>query len=283
MITLRAAGAAATIAPGLGGRLASLVVGERELLVTAASPADSSIRWGSYLMAPWPGRLEDGRLSWEGRTIQLRRTHGRHAIHGLVTGVEWDVLDANATGATLLIGLDRDGWPFGGEVRQSYRLDAGGLTVEATIIAEQRMPAALGWHPWFRRGAGPVRLMVQAEGMLARDRMIPTGDVLPLPAAADLREGPELRARRLDDAYTGVRSPAILRWQDLEVRVEFGPESQTLVVYTPAHAVCVEPMTAWPNALALPQAAAARAGARYLEPGETLAASMRIAWARAPT
>ncbi|HEX8025738.1 MAG TPA: hypothetical protein VF484_06015, partial [Candidatus Limnocylindrales bacterium] len=72
--------------PEHGGRLASLVVGGRERLIGPPDPADGSVRWGSFLMAPWPGRLASGRLRWRGRTIQLERTFGRHAIHGLVHG-----------------------------------------------------------------------------------------------------------------------------------------------------------------------------------------------------
>ena len=37
-----------------GARLASFIVGGRELLVTEGP---SSIQWGSYPMAPWAGRV----------------------------------------------------------------------------------------------------------------------------------------------------------------------------------------------------------------------------------
>jgi galactose mutarotase-like enzyme len=69
-----------------------------------------------------------------------------------------------------------------------------------------------------------------------------------------------------------------VRWPDLELRVEFGPECRYLVAYTPEHAVCVEPMTAAPNALGLGGAAGLAAGRRDLDAGETLTATMRLAW-----
>ena len=54
-----------------------------------------------------------------------------------------------------------------------------------------------------------------------------------------------------------------------------------VVVYTPSHAVCVEPETAWPNALgATPRVVPgpASAGARVLEAGESLCATFAITW-----
>ncbi len=48
-----------------GGRLGSVVVGGRELLV-AGDPRDP-ISWGSYPMAPWAGRVNLGRFAFDGQ------------------------------------------------------------------------------------------------------------------------------------------------------------------------------------------------------------------------
>ena len=78
-----------------------------QLLVGPPSDDDRSIYWGCFLMAPWPGRLAGGRFDWRGRTIQLRRTHGRHAIHGLTWDRPWSLDDAAADVAELSIELPR--------------------------------------------------------------------------------------------------------------------------------------------------------------------------------
>lgn len=278
MLTLLAGDASVEISPDLGGRLASLRVRGRELLVGPAGPGDRSLTWGFYLMAPWPGRLAGGRLEWRGRTIQLPRTHGRNAIHGLVWGLRWTVDEASAAHATLSCALPSPEWPMGGVVRQSFALRAGGLTMDASIEAGDAMPAALGWHPWFARGGDPVRLRVHADEVEETRRMIPTGRRLPATGALDLRGGPVLGRRRLDHAYVGAHSPATLDWPDLRLTLAFEPSPASLVVYTPPHAVCVEPQTAQPNALALSPAAARAAGVRFLEPGETLAARLELSW-----
>jgi galactose mutarotase-like enzyme len=281
VIELHAGAARASIDPERGGRLASLRVGAQELLVGPSDRDDRSIRWGCFLMAPWPGRLADGRLRFRGATYQLRRTHGRHAIHGLVWSVPWTVLGTAASSATLQVDVGGDGWPFGGEVRQTFRLAAGSLAMEATIVAGDRpMPAALGWHPWFRRDAvgGDPSLRIDAASMLQRRAMVPTGAVRPVHGRTDLRAGPRLGRRRLDDAYVAVRSPATLSGVERALRIEFGAECESVVVYTPWHAVCIEPQTAWPNALGLDDDAARLAGRHDLERGESLAAAMTITW-----
>ncbi len=284
MIELRAGRVTALVDPERGGRLASLRVEERELLVGPPAGDDRSVRWGCFLMAPWAGRLARGRLQFRGESWRLRQTHGRHAIHGLVWAAPWTVERAEPSAAHLRIDLDRDGWPFGGEVRQTLRLSPDRLALEASVVAgDVPMPAALGWHPWFRRDAlgGEPSLLLDADGLLERRSMLPTGAVLPVAGRTDLRGGPPLGRRRLDDAYVGARSPAVLRGSALELRVAFGGECDTVVVYTPRNAVCIEPQTARPNALGLDDEAARGAGGRDLGPGETFTARISIAWASA--
>jgi aldose 1-epimerase len=278
LIELRAADATVVVDPDHGGRLASLRIRGRDLLVGPPEPRDSSISWGSFLMAPWPGRLADGRLRWRGRTMQLPRTHGRHAIHGLVHGVPWAVGRQTASEAQLSVELAPLGWPFGGRVRQRLRLEPGLLTLEAAVEADRPMPAALGWHPWFRRGDADPRLRVDADAVLETDAMIPTGRIVPVHGRIDLRSGPALGRRRLDHAYVGARSPAVIAWPDLELTVEF-PSVETVVVYTPRGSFCVEPQTAWPNALGLASPPErSLAGARHLAAGERLETTLRMRW-----
>jgi aldose 1-epimerase len=281
VLKLDAGDVSTSIDDARGGRLASLRIGGRELLVGPSGPDDSSITWGCYLMAPWPGRLADGRLRWGDGTIQLRRTHGRHAIHGLVSGVPWTVDAVDAASAELSVSLDRDGWPFGGLVRQRIRLEPDRLVLEAEIHADAPMPAALGWHPWFRRREAP-RVRVDGDTVLEARRMIPTGRLLPVEGLLDLRAGPALGRVRLDHTYVGVRAPLEIAWPDLTLRLETEPWLSTVVVYTPSGAVCVEPQTAWPNALGLDAKAALAAGGVVLAAGASLRASLALSWRLAP-
>jgi len=288
VLRLAAGTASLTIDVARGGRLAAWSVAGRDLLVGPPASGDASIRWGCFLMAPWAGRLADGRLrSADGRVVQVPRTHGRHAIHGLLWDRAWSVVDAGPHAAVLRCEIPAHVWPPGGVVRHAIRLSEDRLALEATLTAgaaparsgsRVEMPAALGWHPWFRRdaGQGDPSLQVDAAEVLETERMIPTGETAPVERRTDLRAGPRLGRRRLDHAYVAARSPAVLRWPDLELQIAWAPTPSTLVVHTPASGVCVEPQTAWPNAPALDRQSQGRSGLRFLGPGESLAASMSL-------
>jgi aldose 1-epimerase len=284
MITLSAGGATAIIDVERGGRLFSLRIDGQELLLGVDATAGRSIGWGCFVMAPWPGRLAGGQFRWRGRRFQVPQTLGRDAIHGLVHDRAWQVEDASGRDASLSIELGPAGWPFAGRVRERIALEERALVLEASIDADEPMPAAIGWHPWFlRRGADP-RVEVAAASTLALREMIPTGARHGVRGRTDLREGPALGRRRLDDVYVDARSPATIRWPDLELRIEFEPPLSTVVVHTPVQAICVEPQTAWPNALSGDAVAgltgAGPMGARAIEldGGQALRTRTKLTW-----
>ena len=191
-----------------GGRLSSLCLGDREVLVGPPDATDRSIEWGSFLMAPWVGRLEDGVFDFDGRRYVMPATLGRHAIHGVVHDRPWTATRVGADAAELACDLGPAGWPFGGVARQRFTLEPTGVLIEAEVEAERRMPAALGWHPWFRREAPGPRLRVDADEVLQTRAMIPTGRRVPVRGMTDLRPGNPIAGRHVDHAYVDPRSPA---------------------------------------------------------------------------
>ena len=154
MIELRNGASVAAIDAERGGRLASLVVDGRELIVGPPDDADRTILWGSFLMAPWCGRIEGGVLEWDGRTHQLPVTHEGNAIHGVLWDRAWTVEAAGDDMAVISARFEPGGWPFAGLARQLFELRDGELVTSAELLAEEPMPAALGWHPWFHRTDG---------------------------------------------------------------------------------------------------------------------------------
>lgn len=253
------------VRPAHGGRIGSLVVGGHELLVNQHQ--DNPMQWGSYPMAPWAGRVRNGRFAFAGREHQLPLGMPPHAIHGVVYDRPWSVDDAT----TISIELD-ERWPFRGRVVQRFALDEGGLEVSMTLDADEPMPVVMGWHPWFRRvlgaGDGPVALRFIAGEMLARDADgMPTGDRVP-PTSAPW-----------DDAFTGVREAPLLVWPD-RVRLELSSSCDWWVVYSmPEDAVCVEPQSGPPDAVNLGSHGCGL-GPRVVAPGEPLTHTMRWRWTR---
>lgn len=69
-----------------GARLSSLCIDGLEVLV---DQGEDPLRWGCYPMAPWAGRLCEGRFEYEGETFQMPLTLPPHAIHGTVHQRGW--------------------------------------------------------------------------------------------------------------------------------------------------------------------------------------------------
>ena len=281
-ITLEAGADSVVVDPAVGGRLGSLVAGGVERLLGFASRPEgkeANIGWGCFLMAPWVGRLDEGRVPFHGYTREVAGEHYGHAIHGILRDTAWRVDHTEATEVTLTCGLDVGRWPFGGWAAQRITLEPGRLTLEAQVAAgDSAMPASAGWHPWFRRpDSGDLRVGVVADEVLeTRNDLIPTGVRLPVDDNTDLRNAPLLAERRLDHVYIGVTRPVTVRWPDLLLTMDLPADPATVVVHTPPRGVCVEPQTAWPNAPVLHAEGEAGTGLVELAPGERLRA--RTVW-----
>lgn len=246
MIELAAGAAVAALDPEAGGRLAQLTVDGLDLLVERQ---ESPTQWGCFPMAPWAGRIRNGRFTWEGTDYQLPRNKAPHAIHGVTHDRPWTVVGATDTTASLRIDLD-DRWPLGGSVTQAFELEPDRLHLRMEVHAgDHPMPASCGWHPWFRRRLGrgaPLELDFRAGMMWHKDdEGIPSGAVT--------SPGPP----PWDDCFTDMVDPPELRWPGaLEVVIE--SHCTDWVIYTePEHAVCVEPQTGPPDVFNLEPAEAA--------------------------
>lgn len=285
VIELAAGDDRAVVDPDRGGRITSLVAAGTERLI-AAPPQDvpahlASLQWGSYVMAPWAGRLRGGVLEWEGRTHQLERNLGDHALHGVVFEDTWQVVEQTGDRAVLECEFDRDRWPLGGRVEQVVRMGPGRLAVTITVTAGSgAMPAWMGWHSCFRRpDDGDVRVGIAADEVLVTtDDTIPTGERRPVSGDFDLREMPLLGDRRLDDAFVSPTGPMSLRWPDLALDMEVDPPAACAVVFTPAHEFCVEAQTGLPDALRLAASGLEDTGVVELEPGQSVTATNTWTW-----
>jgi aldose 1-epimerase len=260
VLSLRVGDAALTIDPVEGGRFASLVVSGHELLVTEGP---SQIEWGSYLMAPFAGRIRDGRFTFRGQDYQLETNLPPNAIHGTVFNRPWEVTAQTAERAELATDLG-PGWPFRGRVTQTVVLRPDGLDALLALEADEPMPAWFGWHPWFRREVSGVNAELEftAEQMYERGPDgLPTGRLVP-PSP-----------RPWDNAFVGVRAPIRLTWPGV-LSLELSSTAGVWVAYDERpYAICLEPQTAPPDAVNLNTVKVPIA-----EPGHPLSMSMSWRW-----
>lgn len=215
-----------------GARLVSLRLGGRELLRTEDPRAD--VWYGAFLMVPWVGLLSDAMLPFDGVTYAMPANWGDDSLHGLAR-----LADFAVGGDTLSAPLPGP-WPFGARVTVEPVLSENALRVTIRVdAAAERMPVAVGWHPWFARtveGSGPGVVDLPATArMRERDEAgAPTG------AWGDPGEGP------WDDCFA-TEDAVGLRW----------PGAGTLTVSSTAGfvgvfdgeetGVAIEPMTAPPG------------------------------------
>jgi len=254
VVTQSTEGARIAIDLDAGCRLASLEVHGHELLVTSGP---GPIDWGCYPMAPYAGRVNEGRFAFGGASYQLPRTLGGHATHGTVFRHRWEA-ESDSSFKTEL-GAE---WPFSGWVRQEIRLFPSGIAFRMEVHSEDgAMPASCGWHPWFRRivGGAEAELDFRPGFMFERDLTgIATRDRRPVSA------GP------WDDCFGDLDRPPALTWPGV-LRLEMEATCDYWVVFTERdHALCIEPQTAPPDAL--------NHDAFVVEPGKPLIAECTMTW-----
>lgn len=245
-----------SVAPQAGGRIAQITRSGVEQLAGFDESNSAMIGWGCYPMLPWAGRVRRGIFEFDGEAYQLPVNMSPHSIHGVGFAVAWEVDFHGADCLELALELPRDErWPFGGSAHQRIGLEEDRLRLELSVKAGSvAMPAAIGWHPWFRK---PDHLRFSPSAIYPRDQEgIATLPLAPPPA------GP------WDDCF--INSNA--------VSLAYGKEQLTLrsdcshwVVYDQnPDATCVEPQSGPPDAFNIEP--------YVLRPGQALARWFEIEW-----
>jgi aldose 1-epimerase len=234
-VELQAGDALVRVDPRQGARLTSLVVAGHELLFTDRIPGFPS---GSFVMAPWAGRIRQADARWRGQRRSLRAHDDGHALHGLVKDRAWE----RRGETSWVVRVDEQEWFGPLEIHQHLHLrpDALELVLEVHALeAEGPAPASVGWHPWFRRevGGSPVRLTLPEQAsMLERD---PDG------IASDRRV--PVPAEPWDDAFIELGGPITLTWPAV-VELSITSDAPVVVVFTERpEVVCVEPQSGPPD------------------------------------
>ncbi len=225
------------VAPGAGGRIARIRLGDHEWLLDHAPGNAAMIAWGCFPMVPWAGRLRRGRFPWQGGLQQVATNLEGHAIHGVGFALPWEVVASGADYCELALALPRDRrWPFGGRAWQRIALDTTGLRLELSVTAEEcAMPAVIGWHPWFTK---PDHMQFQPSRAYIRgDDGITDGELV------------EPFAGPLDDCFIN-EAPVVLHGGGRTLHLSSDCNHWVVFDGSPA-ATCVEPQSGPPNAFNL--------------------------------
>ncbi|HVJ41941.1 MAG TPA: aldose 1-epimerase [Dongiaceae bacterium] len=244
------------LAPAIGGAIAGFSyrgeAGTIDLLrpMDPAALAASDVLGAScFPLSPFSNRLRDGRFRFRGREVQLPlNSDGPHNEHGHGWQRPWLVETQTPAGASLLYRHAPDDWPFAYEMRQHFRLTDTALTISLASrnTGPTAMPYGFGLHPYFAR-TPRCRMIAPVDGFWATDAEVMPTALLPVPAAANLRQGIRLDEVELDNVFTGWSGEAVITWPEhrLQLAMSASPPLRCLVVYAPKGEpyFCAEPVS----------------------------------------
>ncbi|MBV8107640.1 MAG: aldose 1-epimerase [Hyphomicrobiales bacterium] len=289
LVTLADGVAEATVAPDLGGGLASYDLvganGRAALFrpcrdLSQAGPFDLA----NNLLVPWSNRISGGGFYFGGRfhPLEPNLPGEPYPIHGNGFSSPWSVESAAAERVELLLTSNGPG-PFCYIARATYELDRGALTMGLRLrnLAAEPLPFGLGFHPWLVRT--PVALLqAKAERVvLENSGHLPAGEA-PVASHAEwnFASPRALPAGWINNAFLGWDGRAAIVWPDrkLALDVEADAALSTYIVFSPAAGAdffCFEPVSHPVDAHNLPRGPEAN-GLTILAPQETMFASCRF-------
>lgn len=230
------------------------------------------------VLIPFPGRVAEGRYSFDGQVLQLQRNdkEGPNAIHGFVRTLPWTTQPAESNQVGFDVHLDAAtygprGYPFSLAIRVTYGLDVQGLSCSFAVqnVGRQAAPLGVGFHPYFTVGTAlvdEVDVKIPATGYLEfNERLVPTGKVIDAKGTEwDYRDYRRVGGRRFNHCYVELErnaagmATASLRHQGTgrTIDIVMDRSFSAIVVYTgdaiadaPRRALAIEPMTCATDAL----------------------------------
>ncbi|MDT6960986.1 aldose 1-epimerase [Cupriavidus sp. SZY C1] len=290
--TLTATPHTLTIAPSLGGRMATLRTARADgTVIDWLAPLDATQgfdahQWpkaGSYPLLPFSNRIREGRFRWQGRDIVVPAHPGQaHAMHGLGHARPWTVAEAGADQLVMTLahaGCD-GGWPWALTAWQTLRLSATGLDAELAIRndGDSDMPVGGGFHPFLARVPG-LRVQFDAAYVWPADAGgVATGRTAVADGERFLRER-DLPEGDFSRYYGGWKRTATVKRPDgATLTIRAGEGLDHLVLHAPGGCAffCLEPVSHVADAVNLAARGWEGTGLRTLAPGDT--ARWRMQW-----
>lgn len=296
LLELATAAARVTLAPEIGGAIASFTVsGHAMLRPTPRSALDARDvrRLACYPLVPYSNRICNAALRFDSRRYALARNFGDHphSIHGVGWQRAWTVVEHAPDHARLALVHDANGdsahaWPWPFEATLAFHVadaDRDATVLTATLAlrntGSEPFPFGLGFHPFFPKRAG-TRLGFSADRVWRNDATQLPKALEALPDAWRFDPPRALDELALDNVFAGWRGRATLvdDAARTSIRVDADRALAFLVVYAPPGAdfVAVEPVSHETDAFNRSAGGAAHTGARVLRPGSAFSCTMRV-------
>ncbi|MEO1554587.1 MAG: aldose 1-epimerase [Pseudomonadota bacterium] len=268
--------------PCAGGAVSALRHRDLDVLRPAPArigPAFDPLKYASFAMVPFIGRIFEGRFSFDTHACALppNLPPEPHAIHGHGWRAPWKAESIQKDAASLIYRHTADTWPWNYVARQKFSLSPDSLSAELSVTNEsdQVMPVGLGWHPYFKRDGAILHLAT--TDLWTPDEETGENQPSPIIPVEDLSGGRLVADLNLDTTFSVGSGTVRMEWPSHAVTLQSDPVFSHATVYVPPGEdyFCVEPVTHAPNAFnsSLP---AEKTGFRTLAPGETLVGSIAL-------
>lgn len=255
--------------------------------------------WGSYIPYPTPNRVRDGKFTFQGQQVTMRKFGRLRDSHGVAYDSPWQFEAPVITedGVCMRLWLEMQpgdenhaAFPYRNRLSVEYRLAERRLQFSYCVenLDDKPMPYGLCKHPYFMRGdpEEPIWIQVDADDIYeTTPDLLPTGRFLSAAdtPALDLRRFRSLDGLRLDHVYTHLHSDSVfIRYpaRGRQLRIRMSEEFKNVVVFTMKtyadllppndlpEVFCVECQTCCTDAINMHEKGFAESGLIILQPGE---------------
>ena len=141
--------------PDLGGSVRSLTWCGKEIFYPGTST--TVLDGGMFTLVPFSDRISGSSFDFEGRKVRLSANHPSNSaepvIHGYGWILPWHVISSSACAIEMRLEPFRCEWPWKFRANLRIELRRGSAIFELTVtnFDQKRMPAGLGFHPYFPR------------------------------------------------------------------------------------------------------------------------------------
>lgn len=211
-----------------------------------------------FPLVPYSNRIANGQFQWENEHINLKPNHvsQQFPLHGIGWLSEWVVLEIKENGCILEYKNSESDWPWPFSVKQEITLKKTSMKISLTLenIGRNKMPAGLGFHPYFPL-TKDLQLQFNAKSVyLSDDDNLPTKLTL-VPNKWDFSHSKSVFETKVDNCFSGYDGKAHMTVGKKRYNL-FVLSTKSLdhcVFYVPKNGnfFCLEPVNHMNNALAL--------------------------------
>lgn len=252
---------------------------------------ETSANFSSYNLAPYSNRIKNNRFVFEDREYKLKPNWADEilTIHGDIRN---RALEMTRTDNTLEFWFDSrtvtdSNFPFDYTFKTNYALEGDVLVshLEVQNVGSTRMPAGLGFHPYFvghflGSSAAPL-LQFQASSVYLTDTSrIPEGASQAIPQELDFSSPASATKIFIDNIYNNWDGVATLEWvgSGYRLKIEGDKIYSHFVVFNgdPDGTIALEPVSHATDGFNLFARGIPNTGVKILEPEEIMSGAMRL-------